>query len=154
MKKKIFLIEDNEQDRDLAITLLERRGYEVIPAANGALGIELAVRHPPHLILLDLHLSSMDGSSVALALVSHPSLEFIPIVALASLAKAAERENTVFAVCNGHLEKPIDPETFVAEVERYLQPESRPRRRAGFWSWMTRRVARVKLSVVPQAAVS
>jgi two-component system, cell cycle response regulator DivK len=149
MKKKIFLIEDNEQNRDLAITLLERRGYEVIPAANGALGIELAVHHQPQLILIDIHLSSMDGHTVAIALGCHPALQTIPIVAMTSHAKADDLDNSRGAGINGHMGKPIDPETFVAEVEHYLQPENRPHRSLGFWSWMARRTTRARVATLP-----
>jgi two-component system, cell cycle response regulator DivK len=153
MKKKIFLIEDNEQNRDLAIYLLERRGYEVIPASDGALGIEMAVGHQPQLILFDTHLSSMDGISVALALGRHPDLQSIPIVALTSQAQADDREKTIVAGCSGHMAKRIDPETFVAEVERYLLDANRPCRRTRFWSWMTRRTTRARVAPLPSWGV-
>ena len=74
MKEKILLIEDNEQNRYLATFLLEKHGYEVIPASDGPLGIELAGRVQPHLILLDIQLPTMDGYAVARQLRNNPAL--------------------------------------------------------------------------------
>jgi two-component system cell cycle response regulator DivK len=121
MKTTILLIEDNEQNRYLATFLLEKAGYAVVPAADGHLGIELAARVLPHLILLDIQLPTMDGYAVAHALRRNPQLGDIPIVAVTSYAMVGDREKALAAGCTGYLEKPIDPETFVAEVQRYLK---------------------------------
>jgi len=121
MKHTILLIEDNEQNRYLATFLLEKAGYAVIPASDGHLGIELAGRVLPQLILLDIQLPTIDGYAVASALRRNPQLVDIPIVAVTSYAMVGDREKALAAGCTGYLEKPIDPETFVAEVERYLK---------------------------------
>jgi two-component system, cell cycle response regulator DivK len=121
MKRKILLIEDNEQNLYLTTFLLEKHGYEVIPASDGLLGIELAKRISPHLILLDIQLPQMDGYAVAHELRNIPELNNIPIVAVTSYAMMGDREKTIEAGCNGYIEKPINPDTFVAEVEKYLE---------------------------------
>jgi len=122
MKVKILLIEDNEQNRYLATFLLEQRGHEVVPAESGPLGLELAAKIRPDLILLDIQLPGMDGHAVARALKSDPRLKSIPIVAVTSYAMVGDREK-IFAVgAEGYIEKPINPETFVTEVERFLRP--------------------------------
>ena len=120
MKRKILLIEDNEQNRYLVTFLLEKHGYEVLPAPDGEQGIELAQRALPHLILLDIQLPVMDGYAVARALRDNPVLGSIPIVAVTSYAMAGDREKSIAAGCNGYIEKPINPESFVAEIERFL----------------------------------
>ena len=120
MKRKILLIEDNEQNRYLATFLLETRGYEVIPAFDGPMGIELAERVRPELILLDIQLPTMDGYAVAREIRSKPELKKIPIVAVTSYAMAGDREKTIEAGCNGYIEKPINPDTFAGEIERFL----------------------------------
>jgi two-component system cell cycle response regulator DivK len=120
MKKTILIIEDNEQNRYLATFLLEKHGYTVIPAHDGPMGIEQAARVLPQLILLDIQLPSMDGYAVARALRKNPALKDTPIVAVTSYAMLGDREKTIAAGCDGYLEKPINPETFVADVERYL----------------------------------
>lgn len=122
MKAKILLIEDNEQNRYLATFLLEQRGYEVVPAESGPLGIELAAKLRPDLILLDIQLPGMDGHAVARALKSDPQLQSIPIVAVTSYAMVGDREKVFAAGAQGYIEKPINPETFVNEIEAYLRP--------------------------------
>jgi two-component system, cell cycle response regulator DivK len=120
MKPKILLIEDNEQNRYMETFLLEKHGYEVVPAVDGPTGIELAATVQPCLILLDIQLPQMDGYAVARALRRNQALSGIPIVAVTSYAMMGDREKTLEAGCNGYLEKPINPETFVADIERHL----------------------------------
>ncbi len=120
MKRNVLLIEDNPQNRYLVTYLLEQRGYEVIQAESGRLGIELAGQVRPDLILLDIQLPLMDGYAVARVLKADPHLNSIPIVAVTSYAMVGDRERAMAAGCNGYLEKPINPETFVAEIERFL----------------------------------
>lgn len=122
MRPKILLIEDNEQNRYMATFLLEKHGYEVVPAVDGPTGIELAAKVRPLLILLDIQLPRMDGYAVARELRRNPALNGIPIVAVTSYAMMGDREKALAAGCDGYLEKPIDPETFVADIERHLVP--------------------------------
>ena len=125
MSKKILLIEDNEQNRYLATFLLEKHGYAVIAASDGPLGIGLAARVIPQLILLDIQLPTMDGYAVARQLRANAALDKIPIVAVTSYAMPGDREKALEAGCNGYIEKPINPETFVAEVSSYIQPQEK-----------------------------
>ena len=125
MKKKFLLIEDNEQNRYLVTFLLTQRGHEVVPAESGPVGIELAGRIRPDLILLDIQLPGMDGYAVARALKSDPALHPVPIVAVTSYAMLGDREQALAAGCNGYIEKPINPRTIVAEIERFLQPQEK-----------------------------
>ncbi len=119
---KILLIEDNVQNRYLATFLLEQRGHEVIAAESGPLGIELAASARPELILLDVQLPGMDGHAVARVLKADPELKAIPIVTVTSYAMAGDRQKAFDAGVQGYIEKPINPETFVAEIERFLRP--------------------------------
>lgn len=120
MRPKILLIEDNDQNRYMATFLLEKHGYEVVPAVDGPTGIELAAAVRPLLILLDIQLPRMDGYAVARELRLNPALNGIPIVAVTSYAMMGDKEKAMEAGCDGYLEKPIDPETFVADIERHL----------------------------------
>lgn len=122
LKARILLIEDNEQNRYLATFLLEQRGHEVHHAGTGPRGLELAAELRPDLILLDIQLPGMDGHAVARALKSDPVLRTIPIVAVTSYAMVGDREKCLEAGAEGYLEKPINPESFVSEVERFLPP--------------------------------
>lgn len=120
MKKTILLIEDNEQNQYLETFLLESRGFQVEVASDGPIGIIMAARGPFDLILLDIQLPTMDGYAVASALRANPSTKNIPIVAVTSYAMTGDREKAIAAGCDGYLEKPINPDTFVSEVERFL----------------------------------
>ncbi len=120
MKTKILIIEDNEQNLYLIPFILEKNGYEVVQARDGREGIELAGRVIPALILLDIQLPVLDGYAVARALRNNPALTDVPIVAVTSYAMLGDREKTLAAGCTGYIEKPINPETFMAEVEQHL----------------------------------
>ena len=120
MKKTVLLIEDNAQNSYLTTFLLESQGFAVVSASDGASGIELAQQTLPDLILLDIQLPMMDGYAVARALRTIESLKLTPIVAVTSYAMVGDREKCLAAGCNGYIEKPINPETFVAEVSTFL----------------------------------
>ncbi len=120
MKGKILVIEDNEQNLYLVRFILEQRDYEVFAAMDGKSGIEMAALLKPDLILLDIQLPVMDGYAVARNLRQNPDLANTPIVAVTSYAMSGDREKVMEAGCNGYIEKPIDPDTFVAQVEQHL----------------------------------
>jgi two-component system cell cycle response regulator DivK len=120
MKKTVLLIEDNAQNSYLTTFLLESQGFAVVTASDGAAGIELAQHALPDLILLDIQLPMMDGYAVARALRAIESLNPTPIVAVTSYAMVGDREKCLAAGCNGYIEKPINPETFIAEVSTFL----------------------------------
>jgi CheY-like chemotaxis protein len=122
MRTRALLIEDNEQNRYLATYLLEQGGFTVIHAGNGPEGIERARGERLDLILLDIQLPGMDGYDVARALRAMPQLDRVPIVAVTSYAMVGDREKAIAAGCNGYLEKPIDPETFVADLRHLMPP--------------------------------
>jgi two-component system, cell cycle response regulator DivK len=120
MSATILLIEDNAQNRYLTKFLLEKRGHEILEANTGRQGLELAAKVFPDLILLDVQLPGMDGHAVARALKNDPALSAIPIIAVTSYAMAGDREKCLAAGAEGYIEKPINPDSFVAEVERFL----------------------------------
>jgi len=120
MKPKILVIEDNEQNMYLVTFILEKHGYEVVQAWDGREGIELAGRGRPTLIILDIQLPVMDGYAVARELRRNPALDDVPIVAVTSYAMVGDRERILAAGCNGYIEKPINPDTFMDDVEQHL----------------------------------
>jgi CheY-like chemotaxis protein len=126
MTIRILLIEDNEANRYLATFLLEKAGHEVVHAVNGQIGIESASRQPPEMILLDMQLPLMDGYAVARALKKNPALSDVPIVAVTSYAMVGDREKAMAAGCSGYIEKPIDPETFVSQLEDFFSTGAGP----------------------------
>ena len=119
MNRRILLIEDNPHNRYLACFLLRARGWEVIEAEDGPDGLRVAADVAPAVILLDIQLPGMDGYEVARRLRANPSLAEVPIIAVTSYAMPGDREQCLAAGCTGYIEKPIDPERFAEEVERY-----------------------------------
>lgn len=120
MSKRILYIEDNEQNLYLVRFILEKSGYEVFAAMDGREGIKYADKLRPDLILLDIQLPMMDGYAVARNLRANADLADIPIVAVTSYAMAGDREKALEAGCNGYIEKPINPDTFMKQVEQHL----------------------------------
>jgi two-component system, cell cycle response regulator DivK len=123
MKKKILVIEDNEQNMYLVNFILESHGYQVVQAFDGVVGISQARQHQPDLILLDIQLPMMDGYAVARELRKNDALLKVPIVAVTSYAMPGDREHALAAGCTGYIEKPIDPDTFMPQVEQYLHTQ-------------------------------
>lgn len=126
MKARILIIEDNEQNLYMETFLLEKQGYQVVGARDGREGLEAARRLKPALIVLDIQLPVMDGHEVARRLKQHPETRAIPIVAVTSYAMLKDREKILANGCEGYMEKPINPDTFVSELERHLPTSLRP----------------------------
>ncbi len=118
----ILVIEDNEQNRYLLTFLLEKSGHRVRATVDGPTGIDAALAMPPDLILLDIQLPTMHGYAVAQALRGIARLRHTPIVAVTSYAMPGDREKALAAGCDGYIEKPIDPDTFVSQVEGFVKP--------------------------------
>lgn len=123
MTRTVLLIEDNEQNRYLTRFLLEARGYRVEMEADGRYGAQRAAELLPDVILLDIQLPGMDGYDVARALRAVEALAETPIIAVTSYAMPGDREKALAAGCSGYIEKPIDPDTFVDQMERIAGPD-------------------------------
>ncbi len=122
MGKNILIIEDNEQNMYLVTFILEKSGYKVIQARSGDEGLRVAAICEPDLILLDIQLPVMDGYTVARELRKMPALADIPIIAVTSFAMPGDREQALGSGCTGYIEKPIDPDTFITQVNQHLPP--------------------------------
>lgn len=116
----ILIVEDNEQNLYLETFILEKHGHEILQARNGETGIALATQARPDLILLDIQLPGMDGYAVARELRRNAESANIPVIAVTSYAMPGDRGRILEAGCNDYIEKPINPDTFPAEISRYL----------------------------------
>jgi CheY-like chemotaxis protein len=116
----ILIIEDNEQNLYLETFILQRNGHEVVQARSGERGITAALEVIPDLILLDIQLPGMDGYTVAERLRTNPLIARIPIIAVTSYAMTGDRERILEAGCTSYIEKPINPDTFHAEITQFL----------------------------------
>jgi two-component system, cell cycle response regulator DivK len=119
-RRKILVVEDNEQNLYLITFLLQNQGYEVVLAHSGLQAIEQAKIERPDLILLDIQLPEMDGYEATRKIRDIPEISHTPIVAVTSYAMVDDRTKALAAGCNGYMEKPIQPEIFVAEIGKYV----------------------------------
>lgn len=117
--KKILIVEDNEQNRYLMEYMLKQNGYHVVMAISGSQAIAMVARETPDLILMDIQLPDMDGLEVTRRIRANEAGDKIPIVAVTSYAMSGDREKALAAGCNGYIEKPINPETFLTEIGKY-----------------------------------
>ncbi|HEX2921549.1 MAG TPA: response regulator [Bacteroidales bacterium] len=120
MKQKILIIEDNEQNMYMLTYLLESNDYSVYQSYNGIEGIAAAKRNKPDVILLDIQLPEMDGYAVAKELSKIKELNGIPVIAVTSYAMPGDKEKAFDAGATGYIEKPIDPDTFISQLEELI----------------------------------
>ncbi len=120
MKTKILIIEDNEQNMYMLSFLLENNNYEVMQSPNGPNGIIMANEIKPDLILLDIQLPGMDGYEVASRLRENKELKNTPIIAVTSYAMPGDREKAIESGATGYIEKPINPDTFIEQMNSFL----------------------------------
>ncbi len=121
MQTTVLIIEDNRDNYYLMQYLLENKGYKVLGADSGWLGLEMAIYNIPSIILLDIQLPEMDGYTVLRRLMSNPDLAGIPIVVVSSYAMTGNKEQALSAGATGYIEKPIDPLRFADQIESYLK---------------------------------
>jgi PAS domain S-box-containing protein len=118
---KVLLVEDNELNCDMLSRRLQRSGYQVVIAGDGADGVDKALSEQPHLILMDISLPVMDGWEATQRLKANPQSKHIPIIALTAHAMAGEREKALAAGCDDYDTKPIDLPRLLSKIEACLQ---------------------------------
>jgi two-component system, cell cycle response regulator DivK len=117
--KKVLVIEDNEANMYLTKFILEKNGFSVLEERTGLSGIERAIQDKPDLILMDIQLPDINGMEATKRIRSSVLGNNVPIVAITSYAMTGDRDKTLEAGCNGYIEKPINPDTFMKEINKY-----------------------------------
>src|SRR5688500_11839042 len=105
---RILLVDDNADSRDMLAVLLERRGYDVISAEDGKIGVEMSYAQHPDLILMDLNMPNMSGWEAATLLRADESMRDLPIIAITGHALPGERERALRAGCTEYFTKPVE----------------------------------------------
>ncbi|MBA7588639.1 Polar-differentiation response regulator DivK [subsurface metagenome] len=118
--KRILVIEDNETNMYLIGFILRKNGHEVIEARTGEEGLELAIKDKPDLVLMDIQLPGIDGLETTRRIRESEADSEVPVIALTSYAMTGDRDKSLAAGCTGYIEKPINPDTFMSEIEKYL----------------------------------
>ena len=116
----ILLVEDNEMNRDMLLRRLERKGYRVIAAKDGAEGYDLARSQSPDIILMDIGLPVMNGWELTRRLKSELKTSYIPIIALTGHALAIDRAMALEVGCDDYDTKPVDFVRLLIKIEKLI----------------------------------
>jgi two-component system cell cycle response regulator DivK len=117
---KILLVEDNELNLDMLRRRLERKGFNIISATNGKMGIELAALEMPDLIIMDMSLPEIDGWLATKIIKSNPKLCHIPIIGCSAHAMIGDRDRALAAGCDNYDFKPIEFERLMGMIQKLL----------------------------------
>ena len=118
--KRILVVEDQEDNRQILRDLLSSVGYERTEAHDGEAAVAQAVRHRPDLILMDIQLPVMDGYEATRRIRANPDFKSIPIIAVTSYALAGDEAKALAAGCNAYVTKPFSPRHLLAKVQEFL----------------------------------
>lgn len=119
--KKILVVEDDQDNREMVIKVLKHNGYGAIEAVDGEEAVEKARAENPDLILLDLYIPKMDGYEVTRRLKGDQGLQHIPIIALTAHAMKGNREEALAAGCDGYIAKPINVRELPQQIDHFLR---------------------------------
>ena len=121
---KILLVEDNEDNRDMLIRRLQRRGFDVVFAVDGAQGVQMAGSASPDLILMDMGLPVLDGWSATTQIKTSPQTHNIPIIGLSANAMQGDREKGIAAGCDDYDTKPVEFSRLLEKIHALLPKEA------------------------------
>lgn len=120
MTKRILMVEDTEDNRQIIRDLMEAVGYELLEAHDGAAGVAMAVEHKPDLILMDIQLPVMDGYETTRRIKADPGCSRIPIIAVTSHALSGDEAKTRAAGCDAYVAKPFSPRELLGKINALL----------------------------------
>jgi CheY-like chemotaxis protein len=116
----VLIVEDNEMNRDMLSRRLERRGFTICIAVDGAEGVSMATTDIPDLILMDMSLPVMDGWEATRTLKANPATAGIPVIGLTAHAMAGDREKCLAAGCDDYDTKPIELPRLLEKMQGQL----------------------------------
>jgi two-component system, cell cycle response regulator DivK len=119
---RLLLVEDNPVNAKLMCRRLERHDYQIVVAVDGETAITIAQADPPHLILMDIGLPSLDGWETTRILRQHPVTATIPIIALTAHNSPEDRQQCLEVGCNDYAVKPVDFDHLLSQIQQWLMP--------------------------------
>jgi two-component system cell cycle response regulator DivK len=120
MKKRILVVEDQEDNRQILRDLLTKAGFDMIEAENGEDAVALAQASRPDLILMDIQLPILDGYEATRRIKADPNLKSIPIIVVTSYALSGDEEKARLAGCDDYVAKPFSPRQLLAKIKEYV----------------------------------
>jgi two-component system cell cycle response regulator DivK len=118
---RILYIEDNSESRLLVRRVLEAEGYTMLEARTSREALEQLEQRPVDLTLMDINMPDMDGYTLAARIKAHPLHSGLPILAITANALDLDRERSLLAGCDGYIQRPIDIDTLVQQLDTLLQ---------------------------------
>lgn len=118
--RRILVVDDNPDNRDVLSRILELSGYAVLSANNGVHALDVAEQSTPDLILMDLAMPEMDGWEATSALKTRPHLSHIPVIALTGHVTTDDIRRAINAGCQDYLAKPVDFDRLLHKVKLHL----------------------------------
>ncbi|MBW2164349.1 MAG: response regulator [Deltaproteobacteria bacterium] len=119
--KKLLIVEDNQDSRELVVKILRNRDYQIIEAVDGEDGLEKANAEQPDIILLDISLPKMGGYDVAKNLRLREEFKHTTIIALTAHAMKGDEEKALQAGFSGYISKPINVRELPGQIEKYVE---------------------------------
>ena len=119
-KGTILYVEDNIDNRTLVRRILLSEDYSLIEAVNAAEALKVLENTKPDLILMDINMPDMDGYTLTARISRMPGFATVPILALTANVMRGDKEKTLEAGCDGYIQKPLDIDQLIKEVERFL----------------------------------
>lgn len=119
--KKILVVDDNQDNRELVVKILKSRGYQMIEAIDGEEALEKAFAEKPDLILMDISIPKINGYEVTRRLKSRADFKDTPIIALTAHAMKGDREKAIEAGCEGYISKPFNIHELPDQIKTYLK---------------------------------
>ena len=120
MAKTVLIVEDNELNMKLFHDLLEAHGYSTVGTRNGIEALDLARKHRPDLILMDIQLPEVSGLEVTKWLKEDETLKAIPVIAVTAFAMKGDEEKIRQGGCEAYISKPISVMHFLETIRRFL----------------------------------
>jgi two-component system cell cycle response regulator DivK len=120
MSKRILVVEDQEDNRQILRDLLANAGYDMIEAEDGQQAVVAAAEHRPDLILMDIQLPMLDGYEATRRIKADPALNKIPIIVVTSYALSGDEEKARAAGCDAYVAKPYSPRALLAKIREYV----------------------------------
>lgn len=117
---RILVVEDNQDNMTLIVDVLSSLDHDVLQAADGQEGLDMAQAEKPDLILMDLSLPRVDGWTATRQLKADPELKTIPIIALTAHAMIGDRERAIEAGCDDYITKPVSLPDLLSKLQKYL----------------------------------
>ena len=121
MPRKILIVEDNQDSRELVVKVLKSKGYLTIEAEDGEEALEKARAEKPDLVLLDISLPKLNGYEVAQRLKAMEEFQEIPIVAFTAHAMKGDREKVIVAGFEGYISKPVNIRELPDQIRYFIR---------------------------------